>query len=131
MLEPFLENDFSLSVPSSYTYLEAPLVVPERGPAPERSPVLARFEAGPGRPGVISVLTRKAQAFKQTLLQVRRAAAHALTCVHANVLLCALHLRTEHGAHPHPSRSVHAPHASSHHIPASLAPRLLPGRPGL
>jgi hypothetical protein len=42
----------------------------ERGPQPERSPVLGRFEAPNGQPGLITILTRRAQAFKQTLLQV-------------------------------------------------------------
>lgn len=32
--------------------------------------MLARFEAPAGQPGSITVLARKAQAFKQTLLQV-------------------------------------------------------------
>lgn len=42
----------------------------ERGPQPERSPVLGRFEAPNGEPGVITVLMRRANALKQTILQV-------------------------------------------------------------
>jgi hypothetical protein len=63
---------FLLQVPSNYTYLETPIQRVERGPQPERSPVLGRFEAPNGQPGLITVLTRRAQAFKQTLLQVCR-----------------------------------------------------------
>jgi hypothetical protein len=58
-------------VPSNYTYLATPIQRVERGPQPERSPVLGRFEAPGGQPGLITVLTRRAQAYKQTLLQVR------------------------------------------------------------
>jgi hypothetical protein len=57
-------------VPVNYAYLETPFVRVERGPQPERSPVLARFEAPNGQPGLVSIITRRAQVFKQTLLQV-------------------------------------------------------------
>ncbi|KAF8061996.1 hypothetical protein HT031_004256 [Scenedesmus sp. PABB004] len=69
-LRPFADNDFALQVPANYVYLETPIVSVERGPQPERSPVLARFEAPGGAAGAVSVIVRKAQAFKQTLLQV-------------------------------------------------------------
>eukprot|EP00878_Enallax_costatus_P024693 GHUV01026372.1.p1 GENE.GHUV01026372.1~~GHUV01026372.1.p1 ORF type:complete len:207 (+),score=45.90 GHUV01026372.1:188-808(+) len=69
-LEPFLDNAYELQVPSNYQYLETPIPRVERGPAPERSPVLARFESPNGGPEVISIITRKASALKQTLLQV-------------------------------------------------------------
>lgn len=63
-------HNVSLQVPSNYRYLETPIVRVERGPQPERSPILARFESPNGGPEVISVLTRKASGLKQTLLQV-------------------------------------------------------------
>ncbi|KAF6259105.1 hypothetical protein COO60DRAFT_1515422 [Scenedesmus sp. NREL 46B-D3] len=69
-LQLFIDNDYQLQVPSNYTYLETPIPRVERGPQPERSPVLGRFEAPNGQPGLITILTRRAQAFKQTLLQV-------------------------------------------------------------
>lgn len=58
-------------MPSNYQYIATPIPVVERGPAPERSPVLARFEPPAGGPEVITIITRKASALKQTLLQVR------------------------------------------------------------
>ncbi|WIA18088.1 hypothetical protein OEZ85_009568 [Tetradesmus obliquus] len=86
-LQLFIDNDYELQVPSNYAYLATEIQrvehVPsnyaylateiqrvERGPQPERSPVLGRFEAPNGQPGLITILTRRAQAFKQTLLQV-------------------------------------------------------------
>ncbi|WIA18087.1 hypothetical protein OEZ85_009568 [Tetradesmus obliquus] len=69
-LQLFIDNDYELQVPSNYAYLATEIQRVERGPQPERSPVLGRFEAPNGQPGLITILTRRAQAFKQTLLQV-------------------------------------------------------------
>ena len=46
-------------------------LIAERGPQPERSPVMARFNARNGGTASISVLRRNGAAIKQTLLQVR------------------------------------------------------------
>lgn len=70
VLQPFVDNEYELQVPSNYTYVETPIVRVERGPQPERSPVLGRFEAPQGAPGTISILMRRANALKQTILQV-------------------------------------------------------------
>eukprot|EP00775_Hariotina_reticulata_P002595 gene2595-2897_t len=70
-LQLFYDNDYELQIPGNYAYLETPVVVVERGPQPERSPVLARFEPRlPGQPGSITILTRRATVFKQTIFQV-------------------------------------------------------------
>jgi hypothetical protein len=71
VLQQFVDNEYELQFPSNYTYIETPIVRVERGPQPERSPVLARFEAPNGEPGVITILMRRANALKQTLLQVK------------------------------------------------------------
>jgi hypothetical protein len=70
VLQPFVDNEYELQFPNNYTYVETPIVRVERGPQPERSPVLARFEAPNGEPGTISILMRRANALKQTILQV-------------------------------------------------------------
>jgi hypothetical protein len=70
VLQQFVDNEYELQYPSNYTYKETPIVRVERGPQPERSPVLGRFEAPNGEPGTISVLMRRANALKQTILQV-------------------------------------------------------------
>jgi hypothetical protein len=66
-----VDNEYELQYPSNYTFVETPVVRVERGPQPEKSPVLGRFEAPNGEPGVITVLMRRSNALKQTLLQVR------------------------------------------------------------
>jgi hypothetical protein len=70
VLQQFRDNEYELQYPSNYTYVETPIVRVERGPQPERSPVLARFEAPDGEPGVISIIMRRANSLKQTILQV-------------------------------------------------------------
>jgi hypothetical protein len=70
VLQQFRDNEYELQFPSNYAYVETPIVRVERGPQPERSPVLARFEAPNGEPGVISIIMRRANALKQTILQV-------------------------------------------------------------
>lgn len=70
VLQQFVDNEYELQYPSNYTFIETPIVRVERGPQPERSPVLARFEAPNGEPGTISILMRRANALKQTILQV-------------------------------------------------------------
>jgi hypothetical protein len=70
-LQRFVDNAYELQVPANFTFIETPVVRVERGPQPERSPVLARFEAPGGQPGAISILMRRANALKQTVFQVR------------------------------------------------------------
>jgi hypothetical protein len=69
-------------------YQETAIPRVERGPQPERSPVLARFEAPSGAPGTISVLARKAQIFKQTLLQARPARSALAAWLQQPMLRC-------------------------------------------
>lgn len=69
-LQQFIDNEYELSYPSNYIYKETPIVRVERGPQPERSPVLARFEAPDEQPGAISIIMRRANSLKQTILQV-------------------------------------------------------------
>ena len=80
-LEPFLDNDWSISYPRGYVYREDLSVPPQRdpsrpgGPAPARSPLRARFDApalpSTGAPAaLLSVIVRQAQTLKPTLMQV-------------------------------------------------------------
>lgn len=92
-LQPFLDNEYELQVPSNYTYIETPIVRVERGPQPERSPVLARFEAPDGAPGTISILMRKANALKQTILQVWLVGPAHLCCCPAFYLIFGMPFR--------------------------------------
>eukprot|EP00798_Chlamydomonas_sp_ICE-L_P010368 gene10368-8307_t len=63
------EYEYEFYAPGNFDYIEVQQDMPERGPAPERSPVLVRFEAAEGE-AVISVINRGAQTLKQTFRQV-------------------------------------------------------------
>jgi hypothetical protein len=81
-LEPFLDNDWSISYPRGYVYREDLSAPPPRdptrgpgGPAPARSPLRARFDAPTlattGAPAaLLSVIVRQAQTLRPTLMQV-------------------------------------------------------------
>eukprot|EP00877_Chromochloris_zofingiensis_P014622 jgi/Chrzof1/9413/Cz04g02050.t1_PPD9[v5.2] len=66
---PFTDNDWQLQLPTSYQYKETPMPQRERGPAPERSPLRARFDSPDGSE-VVSIIVQKATIYKQTLFQV-------------------------------------------------------------
>ncbi len=66
------------------TPMHGPAVVPPgRGPAPEPSPVRARFDSPDGT-AVVSVLVRNAQAIKRSIVQV---GAHALRPVRQKLVV--------------------------------------------
>ncbi|KAG2498419.1 hypothetical protein HYH03_003677 [Edaphochlamys debaryana] len=71
MAEVYLDVDFQIVPPRGWAFVDTqPPYDPERrGPAPEPSPIRARFDSPDGS-AVVSVLVRPASAIKQMVLQV-------------------------------------------------------------
>ncbi|GFR43081.1 hypothetical protein Agub_g4088 [Astrephomene gubernaculifera] len=69
--EPFLDLEFQVVPPSSFKFVDTqPVYNPDlRGPAPEPSPVRARFDSPDGST-VLSVVVRSAQSIRPSILQV-------------------------------------------------------------
>lgn len=69
--QPFLDDDYQLFPPAAFTSVDTQPAVDStrRGPAPERSPVRARFDSPDGST-VISVVVRNASGIRPSLIQV-------------------------------------------------------------
>ncbi|KAJ9529948.1 hypothetical protein QJQ45_023262, partial [Haematococcus lacustris] len=67
----FEDEEYTYTAPATFTFVDIPIPKIERGPAPERSPLRSRFEAGDGGQASLAVVVRNAQTLSFSLLQVR------------------------------------------------------------
>ncbi|KAL6762415.1 hypothetical protein V8C86DRAFT_2517648 [Haematococcus lacustris] len=66
----FEDEEYIYTAPATFTFVDIPIPKIERGPAPERSPLRSRFEAGDGGQASLAVVVRNAQTLSFSLLQV-------------------------------------------------------------
>ncbi|KAJ9529236.1 hypothetical protein QJQ45_007913 [Haematococcus lacustris] len=66
----FEDEEYTYTAPATFTFVDIPIPKIERGPAPERSPLRSRFEAGDGGQASLAVVVRNAQTLSFSLLQV-------------------------------------------------------------
>ncbi|KAG1671090.1 hypothetical protein FOA52_000762 [Chlamydomonas sp. UWO 241] len=64
-----VDFDYFFDAPAGFKFIDTNSEAPDRGPAPERSPVRARFDSPDGK-AIVSVLIRGAQTLKASLFQV-------------------------------------------------------------
>ncbi|GFH28281.1 PsbP domain-containing protein, partial [Haematococcus lacustris] len=64
----FEDEEYTYTAPATFTFVDIPIPKIERGPAPERSPLRSRFEAGDGGQASLAVVVRNAQTLSFSLL---------------------------------------------------------------